>query len=99
MSSSSPGRPPPAGLPQGYSLGVTVRLLASYRQYLPPDHDNRAGYDLQVAHGTVAGKVLQELPIPAGERYTFLINGRHAERDQVLREGDVLSVFPAAGGG
>jgi hypothetical protein len=47
----------------------------------------------------VAGKVLQELPIPAGERYTFLINGRHAERDQVLREGDVLSVFLAAGGG
>jgi sulfur-carrier protein len=101
MSSSGPGRQPAeaAGLPPAHRLGVTVRLLASYRQYLPPDHDDRAGYGLQVRRGTVAGQLLQELPIPAGERYTFLINGRHAERDQVLREGDVLSVFPAAGGG
>ena len=37
--------------------------------------------------------------IRAGAGYTFFVNGRHADRDQVLREGDVLSVFPAVGGG
>ncbi|NLF15434.1 MAG: MoaD/ThiS family protein, partial [Anaerolineaceae bacterium] len=45
------------------------------------------------------GQLLHELPIPAGDHYTFFVNGRHADRDQVLREGDVLSVFPAVGGG
>lgn len=85
--------------PPGEAMGVTVRLLASYRQYLPPDHDERAGYAVRVVPGTQAGQLLEGLPIPAGERYTFFINGRHADRDQVLREGDVLSVFPAVGGG
>ncbi len=84
---------------RGGELGITVRLLANYRQYLPRDHDSRAGYGVHVAPGTAAGQLLDRLPIPAGDRYTFFINGRHAERTQMLHEGDVLSVFPAVGGG
>lgn len=78
---------------------ITVRLLASYRQYLPADHDEEAGYRYQVADRAQVGDVLAALPIPSGDFYTFLVNGRHADRDQVLQEGDLLSVFPAAGGG
>ena len=80
-------------------MRITVRLLASYRRYLPPDHDDSAGYGREVAGGARVGHVLEELPIPSGDPYTFFVNGRHAEREQVLREGDVLSVFPAVGGG
>lgn len=87
------------GDPPGKVVEITVRLLASYRRYLPADHDERAGYAVRVVPGTPAGQLLHELPIPAGDRYTFFVNGRHADRDQVLREGDVLSVFPAVGGG
>ena len=83
----------------GEAMEITIRLLASYRQYLPRDHDQRAGYTLHVTPGTPAHPVLAELPIPAGDRYTFFINGRHANHDQVLQKGDVLSVFPAVGGG
>jgi molybdopterin converting factor small subunit len=78
---------------------ITVRLLASYRQYLPPEHDEEAGYPHEVADGARVGNVLAALPIPPGDFYTFLVNGRHAARDQVLHQGDLLSVFPAAGGG
>lgn len=78
---------------------ITVRLLASYRQYLPEDHDEEAGYPYRVADGALVGDVLAALPIPPGDLYTFLVNGRHAARDQALHEGDLLSVFPAAGGG
>jgi molybdopterin converting factor small subunit len=85
--------------PPGETLRITVRLLASYRQFLPQEHDERAGYPLLVSPGTLAGQVLDSLPIAAGDRYTFLINGRHAERDDVLQNQDVLAVFPAAGGG
>jgi sulfur carrier protein ThiS len=47
----------------------------------------------------MVGDLLATLPIPPDEVYTFLVNGRHAVRDQRLQEGDLLSVFPAAGGG
>ena len=80
-------------------MQITVRLLASYRQYLPQDHDTQAGYRLSVSPGTQVNDVLAELPIPSGDVFTFFVNGRHAQRDQVLKEGDILSVFPAVGGG
>ena len=80
-------------------MQITVRLLASYRQYLPADHNSQAEYPYQVEDDTLVSDVLVVLPIPPGDFHTFLVNGRHAERDQVLQEGDLLSVFPAAGGG
>jgi sulfur carrier protein ThiS len=81
------------------SIQITIRLLASYRRYLPPDHDARGGYMRDVRPGTRVAGVLTELPIPANDVYTFFVNGRHASRDQVLDENDVLSIFPAIGGG
>lgn len=80
-------------------MQITVRLLASYRQFLPRDHDKGAGFNRDVKPAATVGHVLADLPIPHDELYTFFVNGRHAEREQVLQPGDVLSVFPAAGGG
>jgi molybdopterin converting factor small subunit len=80
-------------------MRITIRLLASYRRYLPEYHDAQAGYPHEIGPEARVGDVLAELPIPASDLYTFFINGRHAERDQVLQAGDILSVFPAAGGG
>jgi molybdopterin converting factor small subunit len=80
-------------------MQITVRLLAGYRRYLPEGHDDQAGYRLEVPPGTKVGEVLAGAPIPQGEVYTFLASGRHASRDQVLEDGDVLAVFPAVGGG
>ena len=80
-------------------MQITVRLLASYRQYLPDDRYSEIGYPYQVEDDASVGDVLTVLPIPPGDAYTVLVNGRHAELDQVLRESDLLSVFPAAGGG
>ncbi len=80
-------------------MRINVRLLASFRQYLPPHYSDQGGFPLQVADGALVGDALAALPIPPEDLLTFLVNGRHATRDQVLHEGDVLSVFPAAGGG
>ncbi len=80
-------------------MQITVRLLASYRQYLPEDHDAQAGYAHEVQPGARVCDVLADLPIPPGDVYTFFVGGRHAESDRVLHEGDILSIFPAAGGG
>ena len=80
-------------------MQITIRLLANYRRYLPEDHDAQAGYVRQVPAGSRVGDVLDELPIPMGDAYTFLVNGRHAEQEQALQAGDIVSVFPAMGGG
>lgn len=80
-------------------MQITVRLLASYRQYLPENHDNQAGFAYDVAAQARVGDVLDMLPVPADDPHTFFVNGRHAEREQTLEPGDVLSVFPAVGGG
>lgn len=80
-------------------MQITVRLLASYRQYLPENSDAQSSYPLKVLDGATVGDLLPLLPVPQDEVCTYFINGRHAERDMVLQEGDVLSVFPAVGGG
>jgi len=80
-------------------MQIPLRLLASYRRYLPQGHDAQAAYPYEVPPGTTVGDVLVDLPIPQADAYSFLINGRHAARDQVLEAGDVLAVFPSVGGG
>jgi hypothetical protein len=80
-------------------MQITIRLLASYRRFLPESHDAKAGFSCDVAPAASVRDVLAELPIPSGEPYTFFVNGRHATHGQILQPGDTLSVFPAAGGG
>jgi molybdopterin converting factor small subunit len=80
-------------------MRITVRLLATYRRYLPEGHDANEGYTHEIAPDTRVGDAVAGLPIPPGEVYTFFVNGRHANPDQVLQAGDVLAVFPAVGGG
>jgi molybdopterin synthase sulfur carrier subunit len=80
-------------------MRIAVRLLAGYRSYLPEDHDGQGGFPYEVEEGATVREVLQRLPIPPADRCTFFVNGRHGRRDQTLREGDVLTLFPAVGGG
>jgi molybdopterin converting factor small subunit len=82
-------------------MQITVQLLATYRRYLPPGVDqNQADcYAHEVAPGATVGEVLTGLPLAPNELATALVNGRHAEPGQVLQAGDLLTVFPPAGGG
>jgi molybdopterin converting factor small subunit len=80
-------------------MRITIRLLAGYRRYLPQVHDGQGGYVREVPTGCRVGEVMDMLNIPANDPNTFLVNGVHAVRDQVLHDGDVLAVFPAVGGG
>ena len=80
-------------------MEITIRLLASYRRFLPEDHDAQVGYAHEVPPGTRVGDVLAGLPIPPNDVFTLLVNGRHAKGEQILQPGDVLAIFPAVGGG
>jgi sulfur carrier protein ThiS len=80
-------------------MQVTVRLLASYRRYQPQGCEGQVDCAREVPPGTRVGDLLADLAIPPAEVYTFLVNGRHAGRDQILQAGDIISLFPAVGGG
>ena len=43
--------------------------------------------------------LLTKLNIPEEMPKIILINGVHGKKDQILKEGDVLSVFPPVAGG
>lgn len=43
--------------------------------------------------------ILQKLQIPVEEVAILLINGRDGTADTLLKDGDVLSLFPPVGGG
>jgi molybdopterin converting factor small subunit len=43
--------------------------------------------------------ILSQLKIPEEIPKIILINGVHGKREQVLKDGDVLSIFPPVAGG
>jgi sulfur-carrier protein len=77
---------------------VEVHLTATLRTYLPPgirgDH-----VSLDVPDGTTVDQVVHSLRIPSELERLTVVNGRDAVPDQVLSEGDVLSLFPPLAGG
>jgi molybdopterin converting factor small subunit len=72
--------------------------MATLAGYLPPgtrgDH-----VVLEVPDGTTVGQVVHSLRIPPGLERLTVVNGRDVTPDQVLAEGDVLSLFPPLAGG
>ncbi|MGA2106516.1 MAG: MoaD/ThiS family protein [Syntrophorhabdales bacterium] len=74
-------------------MQVTVKLYATLGR-------NRQGEEaLELEPGTTARHVLKALEIPEDRVTLVFINGRHAEADQELKEGDTVAFFPPVGGG
>ncbi len=74
-------------------MQIEVRLFAGLRR---GRFRKRA---LQVSQDARLAEVLRQLDIPPEDVSLPLVNGRYSEMDRPLEEGDVLSVFPAVGGG
>jgi sulfur carrier protein ThiS len=76
---------------------VHIRLLNVYSKYLPPDAQGST-YDLDAPAGVQIEELLAQVPIPV-ESQVILINGRTPLDEQVLEDGDVVTIFPAMAGG
>ena len=79
-------------------MKVKVQLYAILSKYLPKNANNKMAI-MEVAEGTSVQWVLSELTIPENMPKILLVNGRNAELDRVLTEGDTVSVFPPIAGG
>lgn len=72
---------------------IEVRLFATFR-------DGRDKVTLLSAKDfTSAGDIIDYLKIPRSEVAILLINGRYSAADTLVKDGDILALFPPVGGG
>ena len=74
-------------------MNIKVKLFATLR-----DYDEKEMF-IDVNEGTAVIDVVQRLNIPEDEVAIIMVNGRSKKMDYVLKEEDVLALFPAVGGG
>ncbi len=75
---------------------VKLKFFAGLRDALPP---GQVPYPAELPPGTTVGGVLTRFGIPADKPKILLVNGRHADLDRALADGDELAVFPPVAGG
>jgi molybdopterin converting factor small subunit len=74
-------------------MKVTVKLFATFRNgRFKQDHRD-------YPDGVSCRQVAADVGVHEDELGMVLVNGRHASLDQVLNNGDSLSIFPLLGGG
>ena len=74
-------------------MHITVKLFASLR--IGRFREESRNYP----DGTTVVTIVDELDIPDCQVLITLINSQHAKPDEVLREGDVVSLLPVVSGG
>jgi molybdopterin converting factor small subunit len=77
---------------------IHVRLLANYREHLPPEAKN-GGVELDVTDGTTVREVMARFPISLDDTSVIVVNGLTVDLDTPLKAGDVVSAFSAIAGG
>ena len=68
------------------------------RTHLPPNGDGRRAF-LDVPEGATVAEVIAQLGIRAELAKLLMVDGVQGDQATVLREGNVLSVFPPIAGG
>lgn len=79
-------------------MKVQVQLLATLTGYLPATSRDH-GATLDVPDGSTIRDVIQRLGIPEDIATITLVNGHDASSEQILNEGDTVSMFPPLAGG
>ena len=80
------------------SMEIEVKLFATLRDFLP-EGSGRFSCRMEIDGQTRVEDILSKLKIPEEMPKIILVNGVHGRKDQVLKDGDVLSVFPPVAGG
>ena len=74
-------------------MEIEVRLFASLRKYANSKDKIELEDDAKVSD------FIERIGVPPSEVAIILVNGRHAQEDQRLHDGEAVSLFPAIAGG
>ena len=77
-------------------MKIGIELIAYMKRYAPAD---KSMFEMDLPDGATVHGVLKKLGIPEKEARLTLVNGRHAQDDTALKEGDsVVLLTPVEGG-
>ena len=79
-------------------MNIQIKLFASLGKYLPEGSTSKQS-PLSVPENITIKGVLEQLSIPRKMAKLIMVNGTHRKSDDVLQEGDLLSIFPPVAGG
>jgi len=79
-------------------MEIEVKLFATLRDYLPKG-SGRFSCKVEIDDHTHIQDILTKLHLPEEIPKIILINGVHGKKEQILKEGDVVSIFPPVAGG
>ncbi|MBN2225418.1 MAG: MoaD/ThiS family protein [Deltaproteobacteria bacterium] len=79
-------------------MEILVKLHYVLRTYAP-GRDFKRPFALTLAKGAVLGEVIRALELPNDQEFLLFVGSRHAVRDQVLVEGDTVTILPPIIGG
>jgi molybdopterin converting factor small subunit len=79
-------------------MKIELHLYASFKSLLP-EGSNGNTFIAEVDEGITVGELLRRMNIPAGAPKIVLLNGIHANGNEILKEGDRVGAFPPVAGG
>ena len=79
-------------------MKVYVKLIATYREHLPPGTQGNMT-SVEVPPGSSVEEVLTPFGIPLDHSSVIAVNGRTVALDATVSEGDKVVAFSAVAGG
>ena len=79
-------------------MKVFVKLIATYREHLPPNTRGNTTA-VNIAANTTVAEVLAPFNIPLDNSSVIVLNGLTVDLDTLVQEGDTVTAFSAVAGG
>jgi molybdopterin converting factor small subunit len=84
-------------------MKITLKLFASLTDYLPDKARNSNLLELDIEPGTTISQAVAPFDLPTKLVHLVLVNGTYIDPGKrlthVLREGDVIAIWPPIAGG
>ena len=77
---------------------IHVKLIANYRDQLPPEAKNGV-VEIDVPDGTTVREAISRFDIPLDDTSVIVLNGLTVDMNTPLKEGDMVTAFSAIAGG
>lgn len=77
---------------------IRVKLIANYREALPPEAKNGV-VELDVPAASTVYDVISRFDIPLNDESVIVLNGLTVDLSTPLQEGDMVTAFSAIAGG
>lgn len=79
-------------------MKIRVKLIANYREALPPGHKHGV-VELDVPEGSTVYDAISRFDIPLNDESVIVLNGLTVDMSTPLKDGDMVTAFSAIAGG